>query len=553
VSKSRHGRRRQVRGAPPARTYVAIVHGIGEASAARWADKSVDRLVRWWKAAERDIAVRELECSPDCALADAAGHRHLALRRGTSERRVDIEPIFWADRAQRPAYLRSVWLAVEVVLLIGLVDLIAASNRMNRRRRRSTSRLTHNMAAMPDHAWGTLGLIARALLVPVLGPPIALALALAPWGNRKVGDAFAWSIDHRGSRAVISGYVRSRVINASARSVVLVGHSQGGSILAELEVRLRGRPGNVRLVTLGTGQALLAAIAQLRSRWRIGRSLGAWLAIFVLGTLMLGMVLRLLSELIPYVAEWVVAVIDFGASFWQHDTTHVPGLRAQYSVRPWNVALADLVDQTASLLPYLLFLFAVAAVVIALCVRLVGDRPVTLAEVVRTNAVGLDIVASRDPIAAAMLELGESARVRRIAQCGALSADHTTYFRNGCSALPLLISEIERAAGWEPGAEDDPTPAAGFHRAGLVVRRVSRPWLVAAVILTTIALGGSDPAGGIVLAGLAAAAASSVLVSLSSLRWLQFATRVAQRPSYAVALERVRRSRQRFLWSSYEM
>jgi len=196
---------------------------------------------------------------PDCALLAVPGHRHIALNKGKQERRIDIEPIFWAPLATRPGFRRTVVLAAEVALLIGLVDLIAASARAG------------------TASWrGLVGVLGRAVFVPVLGFPLAVVLAMV--FNREFGDAFAWGTDHRDSRARISAHVRARLKANRADSIVLLGHSQGGSILASIEREVRAAGVPVRLVTLGTGTALLAAVNEIRPGWRVDRSIVLWLA-----------------------------------------------------------------------------------------------------------------------------------------------------------------------------------------------------------------------------------------------------------------------------------
>ena len=203
--------------------------------------------------------------------------------------------------------------------------------------------------------------------------------------------------------------------------------------------------------------------------------------------------------------------------------------------------------QTALLAPFALFVGGICAAVIRLTLRLVHEHALALIESVRTGAAGVDIIASHDPVSSAMIELGESRRLRPVAQCGSLLFDHTRYFRNGCSALPLVADEIERAAGWKP--PDNPPEAAAYHHGGLAIRRLTRPWLVVAAPIMVVAFVAPTASGGTqLIVAVGAGLATYVGLSRSCLRWLQTASWVAKRPRYAAAMELLRRERPKRAW-----
>src|SRR5690349_10472034 len=105
-------------------TYVAVVHGIGETGAEAWAAKSVAQLTDWWVATDFSPRAAMVPCQPDCRLGDSLGHRHLEVSDQKRSHRVDLEPIYWAEAAERPSRLRTAVITLEATLLIGIVDLM---------------------------------------------------------------------------------------------------------------------------------------------------------------------------------------------------------------------------------------------------------------------------------------------------------------------------------------------------------------------------------------------------------------------------------------------
>jgi hypothetical protein len=112
-----------------------------------------------------------------------------------------------------------------------------------------------------DVASFTIFSMALALSSLVIVPLLAAA-ACTPKGHRHLGHPMAWTNDHD-SHLAIREVVRARLKAVQCDRQVRVGHSQGGSILAELlpPGRSSDRPWTV---TLGSGHALLVALNEGR-------------------------------------------------------------------------------------------------------------------------------------------------------------------------------------------------------------------------------------------------------------------------------------------------
>ena len=520
------------------RVYVAVVHGIGERSQTDWARKSVGELVEYWRTPSASRHVTIADCEPGCELADAPGHRHVQITHGKRTRRVDLDPIYWGHAAERPSRRRTGARAFEATLLIGLIDLYAAAAR----RRRFGLRWLFS--------GGGLGILARALVVPLIAP-LAFVLGMSCWYGR-LGDAFAWATDEA-SRARIAELVRQRVrAQASAEAIVLVGHSQGGSILASLERELRAERRGVRLLTVGTGHALLSALRLLRAGWPLRRSGILWPPIFLCGAAIALIALIAATTTLPATfLSYLVEIVDWGGSLWQSgvppvDQTLPIGMRTVPVGPPWWTYDSDMAAwplRLSGLFTPVAIVTLGCAATVDLAARMIGDRVEVLRAEVQTGADGIDIVASHDPVCAAMLELGEPNRLKRVNQCASLLGDHQSYFKHGCASLPLLAHEIENAAGLRPPPVDADVEA--FHRSGLIIRRCTRPWvLLAAVVATGVAglrLGWPLP----VLAGavIAVVAAAWLAVTCACWRWLHTAKDLAAVPGLAAARERAAQTR----------
>ena len=525
-------------------TYVALVHGIGEKTAEDWARKSLLPLVSWWTNTVGQRATL-VGCGHDCSCKGVTQHKHVLLRGGTGDVRVDVASIYWADVAHRPRWVRTAALAFEATLLVGLVDLSAAAIRLVRAP--SLLRPPGTLGSEVEMArwlWGVFVLLARAFVMPFLAPlAFTLALLVPSW-NRRLGDAFAWATDYQGSRSAIAQKLRGQIApHLPAGPVVLVGHSQGGAIIASLECEFRARGGDVTTVTLGTGQALLAALAQSRRGWPLWRSAVLWPPIVICAFGLAVFIVALASSLLvaPFVALSVM-IADFGGSIWQIDkppyTTVLPIDLRSFPHAPWwekGTGAFEALRRAADLLPLGAAFAVLGGITAALAAAMIGIRARELKTATQSDANGIDIIATHDPVSAAMLELGEGPRLKHVDQTTSLVRDHMSYFQNGCSSLPLVVGAIEKASGIE--CTDEGHRRAAYLRSGLLLRRCTRPIVVCGTfVCVVVAVGKANRLGGLI-----AATACSIVawagVTLSCVKWLETASRKAQDRAEVPGLE----------------
>ena len=505
------------------RVYVPVVHGIGTPSGEYWAKESVGALVAWWKGTDRDVAAIELDCPAGGRCGLSPDHRHLSLVRGERTARVDLDPIYWGDKVESLGRWRCASSALQVGLLIFLVDLFAAAAP----RVRAVGHATESESFFV-FSWALIravptlcAVMARAMIVP----PLTLVATVVVWCSRRVrrrvSDGLAFGADPR-ARAAVLDHVRARVRQgAGADTVVLIGHSQGGSILAEIEPGLCREQRRVRLVTLGTGHALLAAVDKLRPRWPLWRSV-------VLATLVVAWSILIAAWLIPFglrglygAAHGLVDVLRFGAAFW------TGGMAPDYAVSLVQRAAGEVTaaDMTAlqnnsndgATMVAGLQAGMVGVLVLGVAAALIGDRPRELRRAIETKAEGLDIIATHDPVSAAMRELGAQGRLWRVHQCASLVRDHTSYFKNACSVLPLVAAEVETAGGLG-AVEHEPALRAAPHAAGLTMRR----WTHAGIVMFCVpvfagaVVGGGGGYGALVIMAVFAVVLASALAGRTS-------------------------------------
>lgn len=526
---------------------MALVHGIGASTPERWASQSVQAMVDWWIGAHRAVTARALACPLGCGL--APGHRHLMLAKAGSTAYVDLEPLFWAHCVARPSARRCATLVLRAGLLIGLVDLLAAGMRTFEQLEGGFS----SNRAMAQTVWRLFALFGRAVAIPPLTLLLALAVLVVPRLRATIGDALAWSTD-ASSHARVTQEVIGKLRRSAGRSVVLIGHSQGGAILAQLEPHLRAPGRDLRLVTLGTGHGLLSAVEQVLPDWAAWRSIVTWTALLAYASLAIAAVgsvtLTLLSPLRPVLA----APLRIGAGAWL--THSVPASLTEPLLRQGSQIFSVAQNQLAHpfvlppfLIPVEILGSIVALLILALCVGRAGS----LQEAVDTEARGVDIVATHDLVAGSMLQLGPAERLRRVSQCGSLLLDHITYFRNGCAVLPVLAAQVEATAGLHDDLADPDgdAPMAQYHHAGLVLRGWTRPLLIATVAFVADWLCAGRVAALIWIPLTAAAVALvSAATTASSARWLRRALAAAHAdPLRAVTLERGREARTSRWWA----
>jgi hypothetical protein len=495
---------------------VALIHGIGATSREAWTQQSVQALSDWWMTVRRGVSAEPIACPGACRL--GKGHRHLRLTAHGCSQRVDLEALFWGDCVRRPGAGRCAWLVLQAGLLIGLIGTLAAW--MTAFERLAECK---DMVELAHSLWRLVATFLRAVMAPMLTLFVAAGVLASPRLRATIGDALAWSTDER-SRELVKRKLTGALHVAGTSRVVLIGHSQGGSIAAELEPRLRADGLEVRLVTLGSGHGLLAAMHSVLPRWSLGKSLLSWTVLLVFSLLMIATLVSGLAPALHVVAPVAAAPFRIGGSAWFANLVPIA------QTRELLLHGTDVVPLIGSQLSQPLYLppvsgpAEVASTALAVLLIIVGPEPARrLSAATRTRAPGIDIVATHDLVAAAMLQLGPVERRRRVSQSGSLLLDHTSYLRNGSVVLRLLAEQVERAAGLREDPEEDLGALAmeEYHRAGLALRGWTRPLLLALIVGAF----GWFAAGRVASVAWVSAASvccllASLALSVSSARWL---------------------------------
>jgi pimeloyl-ACP methyl ester carboxylesterase len=424
-------------------TRVALIHGIGASSPQQWAAQSAHEIASWWTRVDRSRAAKLSACPSGCRL--ALGHVHLQLGSGADARKVVLEPLYWAGSVSRPSAGRCAWLVLRVGLLIGLVDVAAAWLTLLRRPVDDVTlaAMTHGFARL------LIGL-GRALLSPLLALAATGAVLLSARMRESIGDALAWTLDAASHERVLDKLTRA--LDAHSGPLVLVGHSQGGSIAAALEPRLRAGKRDVWLVTLGSGHGLLTTMGSILPRWSLLKSLVCWgtvLVFVIFLTVATAEVIVSSARPLGVMLEWVVKLGGYAWLTSLVPTTPLHQLVMQGAHTRQQVGSEIL--QFSLSLPAGARHAEIASCALAVLLITVGiDTARRLHKATLTAAPGIDVVATHDLVAATMLQLSPPERLRRIGQCGSIMFDHTSYLRNAWSVLPLIAEQIEHASGLRP-------------------------------------------------------------------------------------------------------
>ncbi|MGH2911433.1 MAG: hypothetical protein ACRDJ3_03045 [Solirubrobacteraceae bacterium] len=529
-------------------TYIALIHGIGTTSREGWAKQSVHALVSWWTNIRRKVDADTVTCPQGCEL--RAGHRHLQLSDGERSRRIDLEPLFWADYVDRPNRWRCAWLVLQAGLLIGLVDVLSAGLT-------AFSRLEEGFKGgnveMARALWRVVSIFGRAVIAPVLTLGMAGAVLVSSRLRATIGDALAWSTDEE-SRERVRQEMMRLLQERKEGPMVLVGHSQGASIAAELEPDLRTPDRQIHLVTLGSGHGLLAAMHTVLPRWSVAKSLLSWTVVVAFSILAIATLVSGVAPMLHPVLPIAEAPLRVGGYAWLsnvlpvaqtrdlllHETQIAPSLQSQITHPVY--------------LPPIAIPAEIASTAFAVLLFTIGVEPGRiLRAATHTDAPGIDIVATHDLVSAAMLQLGPVERRRPVSQCGSLLFDHTSYLRNGCAVLPLLAGEIERVAGLREHNDDVGEIAMEeYHRAGLTMRAWTRPLLAFAIVAAIgwFAAGRIAPTAWIP-AAIACSVAASAAVTVSCARWLGGALRrMDADTSRSVTVESARSRRASLWWAA---
>ena len=276
---------------PRTKIHVPIVHGIGEVRGEAWAQRSVSRLYRWWSTNSK-LDLRPVNCT-DCIL--NTDHVHIEVG---ADHEVILDPVLWGDRVADVGIWGSFrWLS-RTALTIWLINVVAAM---------SVLANWHNevkiFKSVMQGIYSLVGLVMRAILVLPLAIMCSMLL-LAPSGRTKIVHAMSWVGPGIESRGKIAESVARSINSVPASHRVLIGHSQGGSILAFL-CKSNSISQAEQLITIGSGHGLLATASVALSVRRSYLKSFLLSILFILVTVTVGIsILHLLS--ITFISALVV-------------------------------------------------------------------------------------------------------------------------------------------------------------------------------------------------------------------------------------------------------
>lgn len=458
----------------PRVVYLAVVHGIGVANVDQWAKGSIFKLIDWWTEDCQNTIFRKVGCPADCRLKSESGvsrHRHIIVRYGLHEVRLDLDAIYWGRWVQARSGRWNPVVILKTGLLVSLID--GLSTGMLRLEAFKESK-TSTGAALSMLRF--LALIPRCVASIALTSIAPIALVYKPL-RQKLDHALAWGHYEQSRNHVLERVVETIRDHAGDAPIVLIGHSQGGSIAEEAARKLSLSTGDespVRsVITLGSGHTLLQAMNRMRSPVSTARHVG----------LLIAWIVYLLLSFVAVVAFTGTTIHAFDSATRQ--LTSALGTLWLSAADASVQLLRDAQSETLSSFQRgqrllrapdnvaALFVAAVAGVFWTTVIQTQRRSIAALREAVTSQYPGIDIVANDDPVAMPMLTLGDDQRLLRISQIGLAIPDHLKYFDNKINVLPALTQAILRGAGFPgaiPTAHSDPacTYASSLARTRLI-------------------------------------------------------------------------------------
>ncbi|MFK0074615.1 hypothetical protein [Arthrobacter woluwensis] len=408
------------------------------------------------------FAWRHVDCVEHVCPLRAGGtgplHHHLVSAE-LANVRVDIEPVYWGTTWQRPPW-QVMWWAFRATLQVFLAHFVAA--------------LLHTAKKADEYprSWsvkGSLNLIKeltywyfRALMLSLLSIPAAFLTAVAvlcPSIRSKCLDALAWTADP-GTSQEIRKRVEPRLrLKEPGLQQVLVGHSQGGSILTTIALASPHRGKKTTLITLGSGQGLLAVLNAFPKS-----SLGSALIFQVIFSFIMLFSLTQVLPLVQLLIRWVIfvfeTVVSVGQILWfaviAPETAHAVATQLlQDEIDLWILMLKSyLTLNPLEGFSLLVPLFVAVAVLVAANRGSIQILAEAVAASCRPHVRGVDISAKHDYISSLLSVFSrQSPRFQRIPQTGSFPADHLNYFNNGPLALEPIIRAVESHASHGSGPE----------------------------------------------------------------------------------------------------
>lgn len=429
--------------------YALVLHGIGVPNAERLVKTAVRNIARY---IEMD-GWAEHECGGNCRF--DPGHVHLTGTSGEKSSRLVIDPYYWGQLVPARNIFIVTWWALRAVFALGILQFATPVMRF----------ANYVETCVERKGRLRIGPLAYALLLLALGPfilffRIVVLLAVAAAGLtvllicpplwKHARDAFAWCSDDAFEKEVIRS-CGEKVARSGGKRVMLIGHSQGGSILTEYVLAQSPQfKKSVFLITMGSGQALLATLRRARAvdSWAIVAIFFTALAYVMAAiTLILPPALQLLSLL----QSGLRGFGDFAAAIWlwpvldQHAVVATVGQQSSGTI---HEVLGSISSPSPSLPSWAYLVLPLLNAMMVVAVRyVVLPLGKEIAARTRPSVPGVDVVSSRDLVASALKALGSKKRVVFVRQASSFVLDHVIYYRNGISALPQIAAGLDRLRG----------------------------------------------------------------------------------------------------------
>lgn len=475
------------------RVYVLYLHGIGMRDRANFIGPILSHLREVVTSDGQDW--QQTSCVADCQVDAFGEHSHMLASSSTSRVEVTVQPFHWgADVSPRRSPVVA-WWVFRAALAVTLLQLVAPWGVLVRRVRWATAfwegekgrgvvwvaaalavlllPFATILLVLPVAVW-LIWLLLRAATFLLLGAVALVLVTLYGLVASGVGlldsearakmltpvllvnDALVWCSDDTFRRWVVQE-CDQRITAARADHHVLIGHSQGGSILTEWTraADLEAVPST--LMTLGSGQGILATLHEALKSWR------GWLSLVAIAAIVafigaVGLVMAAVVGSIPEATSQLEMSQQMMQLVWLGGAVSHEHLRAVFeeAARLASLSYAAALTQLAAPEPpaavasasYMLSLVLLGLLSVVLLVI----RPLARAIVARcrTDAAGLDLSASRDPISRPLHVLGPLVRLRRIPQTGSVALDHVRYSTNQIAVWPAIATSIQHAVAGVP-------------------------------------------------------------------------------------------------------
>ncbi|MTE24217.1 hypothetical protein [Microbacterium sp. ZXX196] len=407
--------------------YAPVIHGIGVRSHEDFAEESVAAIAAHLDASP--TGWERVACPAGCAQF-AAGHAHL---RGADGLGLVVDPLVWFDVVDQPPRWRVAWWFLRALFVLCAVHLLVNGQVL-------AEGPTRPVRDLPAYLWRAVRAMAWILVLGAfavaLALPLTLAVALVPKARSLAVDALGWTSDPD-TRRDVSGRVSSRVAAVDAAHTVLIGHSQGGAIAANISRDLD--PARTTLITMGTGQALLAPIsATLHVGWASIAALAASIVVYVAAAAVL--MRWLVAAAFALVSTAILGALELGAAVWRATTDRAEALAHLGEARRLVTDLATTLVLSPDVLATLLSIPPIAAAVLVYA-RIFAPAVAEIRDLCHPAARGVDLCATFDFVSHPFTVLGARRRIRRVPQSASI-ADHLRYFPNSTEVLAAIDREI---------------------------------------------------------------------------------------------------------------